>query len=152
MDFIVSRTGFCPHCKKASRPLEGNLFILHGTTTQSYAVHECEFNAPFLKLGFSPFLFFKLGVEELPSGMYVRFRRVCGIIGCGLDASTIKSPKREMLTFAKQSFYDSNNKLQEYMVYYYVQRWQKTIMSVNDWNSMVTRFKDESYWLSDRPE
>lgn len=152
MNLIVSRTGFCQYCKRADRPAYGNEFILHGTSTQSYALHECDFDAPFSKLGFTPFLFFKLGVEELKGGMHVKFRRVCSVIGCGIQASTEKDSKREMLTFVKRSYLDSNNKIQEYNVYYYVHRWKKEMILATDWNALVSKFKDESYWIDDRTD
>lgn len=79
---MISRVAFCNHCYQKGNPQDGQMYIVHGST--SNAIHFGMYEAPLKRAdcayaGFTPHLF---TVDKLlPSGR-LQVRMSCGMNGC----------------------------------------------------------------------
>lgn len=117
---VISRTYFCEHCHEAGRPDNGNTFAVqqgtHGNTIVLTAESVNRRNTPH---GYTPH--FMQVKKATPDEVIVT--TVCGIIGCGC---TLVPDINELGQ-------------EEYRVE--VTKRNEIIMTLKDWNALVTRFK-----------
>ncbi len=141
-NFIISRVGFCKHCYKASKPSKDDIYILFGTNHQAFEAFECKHDTPEIKRGFVPFLWEKLAVQSMDSGMYVHTIKTCSI--CGVEINYTQDKKLETMGTIKRV----NENGKEFKLYIQRIRWTKTMLPVKEWNALVN-FKGTGYELDD---
>ena len=121
---MVSRVHFCEHCYRRGNPEDGQMYIVHGSTSNTfhYGMYEAPLKrADCLPAGFVPHLF---TVDQLlPSGR-LQVRISCCMDGC------------DVVIYKK----DNGN------LAYYISGERYIIMTVKDWEALES-FTDSGYKL-----
>lgn len=144
MNFLVTRSGYCSHCFQAGRPHNELMFVTFGSQHQQYAIHLTDHEFAQSRKGYVPLLYEKTGIEQLPSGLFVKYQKTCCCVGCGISMTTIEDKKADLITFVERM--DEGKK---YKIYFYRQRWQHGMMAVNDWNALVSLWHDYTGYALD---
>lgn len=121
---MISRVAFCDACYQKGNPQDGQMYIVHGSTSNK--IHFGLYEAPLKRAdckpaGYVPHLF---TVDQLlPSGR-LQVRMTCGMEGCDTQIA-----------------YDTNNKLA-----YWITGERYIIMTTKEWE-VLENFVDTGYKL-----
>lgn len=120
--FMICRSAFCSACNEAGRPQEGEMFALYqGTKNQIIAqsVGRKTIWGEAITKGYTPHLFSLVKAKD----KQVHYMKNCLMNGCGCKMK-----------------YDVNRVTGEYDVKFDFQNTKHDIMSVADWNALVSRW------------
>jgi hypothetical protein len=114
---IITRVGFCEKCAQARRPKEGNLFLVYGSTSNSYYVAIAEDNS-FMYNGYTPHVYI---LEKVVDGI-CHIHSHCSMNGCDVDVG-----KGKKLEYSYSVIGGKDEK-----------------MTIADWNALVM-YRDKDY-------
>lgn len=117
----ICRVGYCEWCAKENRPHTGQMFVAIGSAWH-YHVYEAQRIAP--RYGFTPYLY---RVHKV-IGENVVVDYVCSMNECGSTILWNDDRQRWWFTIPGEN-------------------WGRTILSLSDWNSLVTYKRDLDYFI-----
>lgn len=121
---MMSRVAFCKACYDKGNPKDGQMYIVHGSTSNT--IHFGLYEAPIKResckdAGYVPHLF---TVDKLLTSGRLQVRITCGMEGCDTQIA-----------------YDTNNKLS-----YFITAERYIIMTTKEWEALEN-FTDSGYRL-----
>lgn len=120
---IITRTGWCEFCAKENRPHTGQRFLAIGAKGHYHVYHVDHVPR---RYGFTPHFY---RIHRVPGNGDIIYDTCCCMEDCGV-------------------YLDDNAQTHKIDFMILKDQWRRGIMSVADWNALVSRFKqDPDYFV-----